>query len=150
VNFSRRDMLKGAAATLLTGASSLAIGPALAASRGSAADAKSPVTGVAELSRSLFAGAVGSDFHVHVGAVQTATLQLESITDLVTPTGAPVPAPGKEGFSLLFRGAARHSFPQGTYTLDHATLGSFALFLVAVGPAASATRYEAVINRLWP
>ena len=87
MNFSRRDMLKGAAATLLTGASSLAIGPALAASRGRAADAKSPVTGVAELSRSLFAGAVGSDFHVHVGAVQTATLQLESITDLVTPTG---------------------------------------------------------------
>jgi hypothetical protein len=150
MNFSRRDILKGAAATLLTGASSLAIAPALAASRDRAAGATDPATGLAELSRKAFSGAVGSDFQVHVGAVQTATVRLESLTDLVTPAGAPKPAPGKEGFSLLFSGAAKHSFPQGTYTLDHATLGSFTLLLVAVGPAASATRYEAVINRLWP
>ena len=150
MNFSRRDMLKGAAATLLTGASSLAIAPALAASRGHTADAKSPVTGVADLSRSAFAGAVGSDFLVHVGAVQTTTVRLESVTDLVTPAGAAKPAPGKEGFSLLFRGASKHGFPQGTYILDHPKLGSFALFLVVVGPVGSATSYEAVINRLWP
>jgi hypothetical protein len=150
MNFSRRDILKGAAATLLTGASSLAIAPALAASRDRAAGATAPATGLDTLSRRAFSGVVGSDFQVHVGAVQTATVRLESVTDLVTPRGARAPAPGKEGFSLLFSGASKHGFPQGTYTLDHPRLGSFALFLVVVGPAGSVTRYEAVINRLWP
>lgn len=148
MNFSRRDILKGAAATLLTGASSLAI--ASAPARGGAAGATPPVTGVDQLSRQAFAAAVGTDFDVHVGAMQTATVRLVSVTDLVTPPGSPAPAPGREGYSLVFGGAAKHSFPQGTYTLDHPRLGRLPLFLVAVGPTGSSTSYEAVVNRLWP
>ncbi|HEY2705909.1 MAG TPA: twin-arginine translocation signal domain-containing protein [Candidatus Dormibacteraeota bacterium] len=148
MNFSRRDILKGAAATLLTGATSLAISPAPARAVGGGATP--PATGVDELSQQAFAAAVGTDFHVHVGAMQTATLRLASVADLVTPPGSPAPAPGKEGFSLLFTGTPKHGFPQGTYTLDSARLGSFPLFLVAVGAAGSTTSYEAVVNRLWP
>ncbi|MGH7748285.1 MAG: DUF6916 family protein [Candidatus Dormibacteria bacterium] len=150
MNLSRRDILKGAAATLLTGASSLAISPALAGSGKGAVGATIPATGVDELSRGSFAGAVGSDFEVHVGAIQKVAVRLASITDLVTPQGTPAPGFGKEGFSLLFTGPAKQGFPQGTYTLDHPKLGSFVLLLVPVGPRGSATSYEAVINRLWP
>jgi hypothetical protein len=150
MNLSRRDILKGAAATLLTGASSLAIGSAVGSSRSRDAGVTTPGTGVDELSRMAFAGAVGTDFQVHVGALEASTVRLESVTDLVTPAGAPAPTPGKEGFSLLFTGPSKSTFHQGTYTLSHPTLGGFALFLVPVGPRDSATRYEAVINRLWP
>ena len=148
MNLSRRDILRGAAATLLTGGTAMVVGPGLRAPGGGGAPA--PVTGVDELSRMAFSGAVGSDFQVRVGALQTSTVRLASLTDLVLPVGAPAPAPGKEGFSMLFTGASKHGFPQGTYTLDHPTLGSFALFLVPVGPAGQSTAYEAVVNRLWP
>lgn len=150
MNLSRRDILKGAAATLLTGAASMAITPKLGASTGRGTGATTPVTGVDELPRMAFSGAVGTDFDVHVGALETSTLRLQSVSDLVLPVGAPAPAPGKEGFSLLFTGPSKSSFPQGTYTIDHSKLGSFALFLVPLGPKGSTTSYEAVINRLWP
>jgi hypothetical protein len=149
MNFSRRDILKGAAATLVTGVSSLAIAPALRPTD-AAGETIAPVTAVAELSRQSFLAAVGSDFDVHVSATQRVTVRLRSLTDLAPVAGAPAPAPGKEGFTLLFTGARRDSFPQGTYTIDHPTLGSFALLLVATGPLGSGDGYEAVINRLWP
>jgi hypothetical protein len=149
MNLSRRDILKGAAATLLTGATSMAIAPQ-AASKSRSTGATTPVTGVDELSRMAFTGAVGTDFDVRIGALQTSTLRLQSVSDLALPVGAPAPAPGKEGFSLLFTGPSKSAFPQGTYTIDHSKLGSFALFVVPVGPRGAATSYEAVINRLWP
>ena len=149
MNLSRRDILKGAAATLLPGAASMAIVPGPGGSKGGAG-ATTPVTGVDELSRMAFSGVVGSDFEVQVGALQTSTVKLTSVTDLVLPAGAPAPAPGKEGFALLFTGISKHGFGQGTYILDHPALGSFALFLVPVGPVGASTSYEAVINRLWP
>ena len=149
MNLSRRDILKGAAATLLTGATSMAITP-LAASKGRGTSTTPPDTGVAELSRMSFTGAVGTDFDVRVGALEASTLRLQTVSDLVLPVGAPGPAPGKEGFSLLFTGPSKNAFAQGTYTIEHPTLGSFALFLVPVGPRGSTSSYEAVINRLWP
>ena len=149
MNLSRRDILKGAAATLLTGAASMAIAPRSGGSK-DGAGATTPATGVDELSRMAFSGAAGSDFEVRVGALQTSTVKLTSVTDLVLPAGAPPPAPGKEGFALLFTGLSKQAFAQGTYTLDHPALGSFPLFLVPVGPVGSSTSYEAVINRLWP
>jgi hypothetical protein len=148
VNLSRRDILKGAAATLLTGASSMAITPALAGSKPNATT--TPATGVDELTRAAFVAVIGTEFHVQVGALQTAAVRLESVTDLVAPRGSRPAAPGKEGFTLVFAGDARHAFPQGTYILHHPKLGSFALMLVAAGTSGSVSRYDAVINRLWP
>jgi hypothetical protein len=150
MNLSRSDILKGAAATLLTGATSLAITPRSGALTSRDNGATAPVTGVDELSRIAFAEAVGSDFTVTVGALQTSTVKLRSVTDLALPAGAPAPAPGKEGFALLFTCPSKQGFTQGTYTLGHPTLGGFPLFLVPVGPVGSSTTYEAVINRLWP
>ncbi len=36
---------------------------------------------------------------------------------------------------------------QGTFDLEHDQIGSFALFLVPIGPDAEGMRYEAVFNR---
>jgi hypothetical protein len=45
-------------------------------------------------------------------------------------------------FSLLFRAPAPEPQPQQIFTLRHAELGEFELFLVPLGP----TEYQAVIN----
>jgi hypothetical protein len=150
MHVSRRDILRGAAATLLTGASSAAAAvPALAAAGGGSGGAV-PSPGRGRLSRAAFADQVGSDFRVRLGAVGRATLRLGGVRGLAPPPGARQPAPGREGFSLLFSGSARAGVPQGTYTIEHDRLGSFLLFLVPVGPRAPELSYEAVVNRLWP
>lgn len=56
---------------------------------------------------------------------------------------------GKEGFSLLFRGAKETSLKQGTYLIEHEQLGKFSFLVVPVGTKDTrAPHYEAVINRL--
>ena len=151
MNVSRRDILRGAAATLLTGASSMAVAPALAASVGGGRGGPAATPGTGGLSRAAFAGQVGTDFHVRLGADQGVDLRLASVSDLAPPpAAAPQPASGREGFSLLFRGPERPAVPQGSHTVDHARIGTFLVFLVPVGPRGSAPSYEAVVNRLWP
>jgi hypothetical protein len=51
-----------------------------------------------------------------------------------------------ESFSLIFRGPLERPFPQATYTVQHAGLGSFPLFLVPVAREKDGMRYEAVFN----
>jgi hypothetical protein len=53
------------------------------------------------------------------------------------------PAP-RQPFSLLFRGPAESVLPQATYPLQHAQLGTLAIFLVPISRGADGVRYEAV------
>jgi hypothetical protein len=148
MNVSRRDLLTGAAASLLTGASSMAMTRTGARARGGPAI---PAPGTVHLTRAGFAEHVGTDFRVRIGALQSAALRLDSVLDLPpSPPRTGDAAAGREGFSLLFSGLTRQRFPQGTYTVEHGGLGSFPLFLVPVGSGASGSAYEAVVNRLWP
>lgn len=55
--------------------------------------------------------------------------------------------PVGENFTLTFRGPERTRFPQNTYTVEHAALGKFELFLVPTGLPDSEQVYVAVINR---
>lgn len=60
------------------------------------------------------------------------------------------PFPGSDGrsFSLTFRDPLPGVAPQGTYVVDHDSLGEFALFIVPLAPdGAGGQRYEAVFNR---
>ena len=58
-------------------------------------------------------------------------------------------AAGKEGFSLLFRGAKETTLKQDTYVIEHEQLGMFSFLVVPVGTKDTrAPYYEAVINRL--
>lgn len=64
------------------------------------------------------------------------------------PTGGAAAPAGGECFSLLFVGGSK-GFEQGTYKMDHPSLGSFQLFLVPSGPDEyGAQTYLATINRI--
>lgn len=49
-----------------------------------------------------------------------------------------------ESFSLLFRSAGRNTLPPGTYTFEHASLGTFSLFIAPFEREPKV--FEAVIN----
>ncbi len=57
--------------------------------------------------------------------------------------------PRMEQFSLLFQGSLNLLLPQRIYSLSHAALGVFELFLVPLGPNSDGAfyLYEAVFNR---
>jgi len=86
-----------------------------------------------------FAELVGDEFRLHVDADQVFELRLAA----AVPVGG-APAGGRAPFSILFRGPADPILPQGTYSIEHATLGRFDLFLVPLTPDDHGARYEAV------
>jgi hypothetical protein len=103
-----------------------------------------------ELTHSAFTRTVGTSFRVSVTQGRTATLRLLSVRTLAAPGGRwKGPILTGEGFAPLFSGSLSEGFGQGTYTVGHPSLGSFAMFLVPVGPAGADQRYEAVFNRMW-
>ena len=53
-----------------------------------------------------------------------------------------------ERFSAFFRGPLEPFLPQRTYTMEHASLGSFELFIVPIRKDQEGYYYEAVFNRL--
>jgi hypothetical protein len=106
--------------------------------------------GAPELTHGAFAGLVGTTFRVSLAQGRTATLRLLSVRTLAAPGGRwKGPLPTGDGFAPLFSGSLSEGFGQGTYTVGHRSLGSFAMFLVPVGPAGPDQRYEAVFNRMW-
>lgn len=54
--------------------------------------------------------------------------------------------PDERQFSLMFRGPAEAPLQQATHTLDHAVLGTLAIFLVPVGRDAAGMQYQAIFN----
>jgi hypothetical protein len=88
---------------------------------------------------------VTATFRPHVGATFAAVpthsgepldLELTSVDE------SPHARPDHPAFSLMFTSSEPEIRPQQTFTLRHAELGEFDLFLVPVGP----TEYQAVIN----
>lgn len=109
--------------------------------------------------RELFAGAVGTNFKVIMpGDAQPVWITLQAVEDFPEPVPfnpasfavpikqssvAPV-APSSTGFFLKFGGST--PVAQGTYLLEHGSLGQFALFIVPAGNGQQV--YTAVVNRL--
>jgi hypothetical protein len=98
--------------------------------------------GEARLERLAFEAATGTTFAVHAGEGAPVMLTLAEVEALPAPEWW-------EYFALLFDGPGP-ALPQWTYRVEHATMGTFPLFLgpVAAGPAG--LRYEAVFNRQAP
>jgi hypothetical protein len=96
------------------------------------------------LTRSMFAGLLGDGFRVQNRPL---ALELTSVGDL--PNAAGTASEGADlSFTATFRAPAPRRLAQGTYTLSHAAVGSFPIFLVPVGAPGRDVRYEAVFNRL--
>jgi hypothetical protein len=90
-----------------------------------------------ELVTGTFDGRVGETF------VATPTYSGEPLeVELTSCVESPHARPDHPAFSLFFRASDREHREQQIFTLRHAELGEFDLFLVPVGPR----DYEAVIN----
>jgi len=101
---------------------------------------------LANYTKATFQQYLNSIFRLSGGIYKPVDVTLLSVSDML-PANAPV-EPGKECFTLLFRGESI-ALPQGTYTVDHASLGRFALFVVPVGADDNGVQgYLATINRL--
>ena len=82
-------------------------------------------------------------FSIHLEDATTIDLQLVSVKELGTVTGAGTRAP----FSLHFLGPVSQQFlQQHTYPIMNETLGTFDIFIVPLGAEAGRMRYEAIFT----
>jgi uncharacterized protein DUF6916 len=90
---------------------------------------------------------LGTTFRIQRAEVPGLDLELITVTPPQTQPPASPAAPGRRApFSLLFRGPRTPVLPQRIYSLGHARLGTFDLFLVPIGPDAHGMCYEAVFG----
>jgi len=99
-----------------------------------------------EVTVAVFAECVGSAFRIHPESGRPLDVELIEATALASRSGGSGAPSKREAFSILFRGPAEPVLPQKIYTLEHAKLGRFELFLVPIGPDAGGMRYEAIFN----
>lgn len=100
--------------------------------------------------RETFAPHVGTNFRLYrKGASKGHGLRLEEVFDnQARLKSRRLKAHDGECFSLYFRGPSAGDLPQETYRLEHASLGTFSLFLVPGREESGGVLYEAVINHL--
>ena len=127
----------GAVAAFAAGA--VPAGRALAASRDAGSRLTLPGGGPAYLRHETFVPHVGSTFRVALPELPPLRIRLLE--------SKPRHGAG-ESFSLLFHGNRRARVQQGTYRIEHPSLGAFDLFLVPVGRGIRGQDIEAVINRI--
>ncbi len=100
-----------------------------------------PIDALSTLTRNTFYARVGEYFSVTYAKGKFVKVLLSGLTDLIKPV------PGRECFSLTFKGPLSIFLPQHTYTMNNTKLGDFDLFIVPHGRDASFYYYEAIINR---
>ena len=151
MSISRRKFLRGG--TLVALAAAVPLNSAIAVMGQQFSDGGNQVDlspqaadPLANYTKATFQQYLNSIFRLSGSIYKPVDVTLTDVTDMM-PAKTP-PEPGKECFALLFRGESI-ALPQGTYTVDHAALGRFALFLVPVGADDNGVQgYLATINRL--
>lgn len=105
-----------------------------------------PLFAGVDLTKAAFSAQLNSQFRIHHNS-ERVPVKLVEVSDLVHRKGA---RPGKEGYSLLFRGSRAKALDQKTYRIEHDELGTFS-FLIVPMPSSdmNAVTYEAVVNRLY-
>ncbi len=86
---------------------------------------------------------VGDTFRILGDSAPPVELTLTTATDLEHPRAVASP---RAPFSLLFHGPSGPHLPQKMYRMAHATIGTFDLFLVPIGPDTQGMRYEAIFT----
>jgi hypothetical protein len=100
---------------------------------------------LANYNKAAFASYLNSVFRLYTG-YSTIEVTLVEVQDMVSKTVKP--QPGSESFSLVFRGGNK-TLDQGTYKLEHPSLGLFQLFLVPGNKDdKGAASFVAIINRV--
>lgn len=105
-----------------------------------------PVNAGVDLTKAAFVAQLNTQFRISHDSGPV-LVNLVEVSDLVSRKGV---CPGKEGFSLLFRGSRATALNQSTYRIEHEELGTFSLLIVPMRSSDShAKSYEAVVNRLY-
>jgi hypothetical protein len=134
--FTRRTVLRTSGGAALLGL--LGVNAARPARARAASTADAP----AYLRRAGYADLKGQSF-----TAGSATLELVEVSDLDRAKRERNLAGADDAFALAFSGPSGQPLTQGVHTLRHPRLGSFALFLVPVGPPGGEQRYEVVVDR---
>lgn len=99
---------------------------------------------LSDLRHGTFVPLIGETFRASVDEAVSVDLEL---TEATQAKGENRP---DHAFSIVFRGPSQSLLSQGTYELEHATLGSLPIFLVPIAQQDSGFLYEAVFTRLDP
>jgi hypothetical protein len=91
----------------------------------------------------LFEGRVGEEFVVGADDATPIPMELAEATESPHAGGTGPDGQPRLQFSLVFRGPLEPALPQAIYGLEHDALGRLDLFLVPIGPAEGAMRYQA-------
>lgn len=143
MTISRRKFLKtGIITSIVAGATTKLSGLASAGEPISRTDAMTLATPLDYYTKATFQSYINSDFRFY--ANRKTWLRLVLVEDFPTREALTTP---DECFRLLFSAPAETSLQQGTYDVDHAALGTFALFIVPGNPVDGKRYYEAVFNR---
>jgi hypothetical protein len=93
-----------------------------------------------------FADRTGETFTIHPDDARSLPVTLTEVADLTSTSGPGVFGRPRAPFSLVFHGPPDVVLPQQIYRLEHPELGSFELFLVAIGPDGRGQRYQAIFT----
>jgi hypothetical protein len=98
-------------------------------------------TSLDKLNAKVFSEQLHAQFKVHVGGAEPLTLELIEVTERD-------PSPKLELFMLQFRGPVAPRLPQQIHRLEHPKLGTFEIFLTAIGTdPEQRILYESVFHR---
>ncbi len=99
-----------------------------------------------EVTVSVFQACLGNAFRIYEGSGGTVDTTLITATSHGSRHAGDGSSAQRDAFSIVFRGPATPVLPQRIYTLEHAKLGRFDVFLVPIGPDAEGMCYEAIFN----
>jgi hypothetical protein len=102
------------------------------------------IVDLSRLTHADFAPYLHQKFRLDLGAVEPVELELVEVT-AYGAVGTP-PGPGRQPFSLFFRGPLSLRVPQHIYRVEHDEMGAIDLFLVPLGPDAEGMKFEAVFT----
>ena len=149
---SRRSFLKNSAVVAAVAGSPLALGrlaygQSTRRAPGSQAPlANIPVDDISRTSRQSFEQFVHTEFSFSGRGF--GRLTLSEVKDLEDPKDSSyTPTGTRESFRLLFKGS-RERLADGTYTVEHAALGRFEMYISDAGSAKNIRLYQAQFNRL--
>jgi hypothetical protein len=97
-------------------------------------------TSLDKLNAKIFAEQLHTQFRLLRQGAQSIPLELIEVKEGDSP-------PTIELFTLHFRGPAELRMPQQIHQLEHDTLGTFDIFLTAIGADAQGITYESVFHR---
>ena len=103
-----------------------------------------------KITRAMFTDNLRTKFTFHLGEVRLTEMTLIEVNNLNPPFAKIDATSSRDCFSLVFRGPRGLPLRQGTYTLEHSSLGTFQLFVVPGENDRSGVRYGAIVNRLYP